>query len=187
MNLPPGPDYFDEGYYSKVGKDPHQILFRAAWLHHTFSPRKVLEIGCGEGLTTATLNEMGIDSVGLDISRWAAGLHPNSQLVADDANIPFRDKVFDLVYGFDIMEHNMEQFTEQIIAECARVCTANAFFNIALLGTTDNIVDETHFTLKPRSWWVEKFSPHFEVMENRSSCIGLTIRSAQFVLKVRKN
>ncbi|HZV05145.1 MAG TPA: class I SAM-dependent methyltransferase [Gemmataceae bacterium] len=40
----------------------------AAWLHKRFTPRKVLEFGCNDGVLLAPLAKLGVNAVGIDIS-----------------------------------------------------------------------------------------------------------------------
>ncbi len=73
---------------------------------------RVLDSGCGYGWTTEWLMNLGIDAVGIDISRvypmsdvdgWAE--QSAHLVVGDSENLPFRAGVFDAVLCFDAFHH----------------------------------------------------------------------------------
>lgn len=74
---------------------------------------RVLDSGCGYGWTTEWLMNLGIDAVGIDISRvypdvGRRRMGPNNQphlVVGDSENLPFRAGVFDAVLCFDAFHH----------------------------------------------------------------------------------
>jgi SAM-dependent methyltransferase/uncharacterized protein YbaR (Trm112 family) len=75
--------------------------------------QRVLDSGCGYGWTTEWLMNLGIDAVGIDISRvypdvGRRRMGPNNQphlVVGDSENLPFREGVFDAVLCFDAFHH----------------------------------------------------------------------------------
>jgi SAM-dependent methyltransferase/uncharacterized protein YbaR (Trm112 family) len=74
---------------------------------------RVLDSGSGYGWTTEWLMKLGIDAVGIDISRvypdvGRRRMGPNNQphlVVGDAENLPFAAGVFDAVLGFDAFHH----------------------------------------------------------------------------------
>lgn len=79
-------------------------------LHHG---ARVLDSGSGYSWTTEWLMRLGIDAVGIDITRaypdvGRRRMGPNNQphlVVGDAENLPFRDGVFDAVLCFDAFHH----------------------------------------------------------------------------------
>ncbi len=75
--------------------------------------QRVLDAGCGYSWTTEWLMELGLDAVGIDISRvypdiGRRRMGPNNQphlVVGDSENLPFRASVFDAVLCFDAFHH----------------------------------------------------------------------------------
>ncbi len=190
MSVKPTPDYFDEAYYLRGGLYENKVLEwrpRARWVLTTFKPRRTLEIGSGEGILLDCLRQLGADACGIDLSRYGSHLFRWNRVLGSDVLLPFRGGAFDFACGFDIMEHNLEEDIPALVSELARVCSGRAFFNIALAGqtTAEENVDPTHFTLKPREWWVEKLSACFDVV-GTGNCPTLTSEAAQFTLR-RKN
>ncbi|MFH1545413.1 MAG: class I SAM-dependent methyltransferase [archaeon] len=77
------------------------------------SCKKVLDIGCGEGITLQILKEKGVFSVGITINRDdskkvnSKGLNV---ILADMHELPFKDESFDGVYLKDSFEHSFAPF-----------------------------------------------------------------------------
>jgi SAM-dependent methyltransferase len=73
------------------------------------SPARVLDVGCGWGVTLDRLEERGYQAVGMDISRRALERldRPGRTLIEADLNRPIgRDAVpYDAVLALDVIEH----------------------------------------------------------------------------------
>jgi SAM-dependent methyltransferase len=90
-------------------------------------PRRVLEIGVGEGHVMARVRERfpGVPLVGLDVpdealsDEWRrAGL---PCMFGDATTLPFPDDAFDLVLAIEVLEH--VPGPDAALAELARVCS----------------------------------------------------------------
>lgn len=95
-------------------------------------PRRVLVVGCGEGVEVDHLaREVGAPVVGLDLAidpRWKRpGVH---LLRADARRLPFRDGAFDALYCYHVLEH--VPGPAGAVAEARRVLARDAF---AFFGT----------------------------------------------------
>jgi len=85
-------------------------FFRHSAILKLIKEKKVLDIGCGDGLFLTALKEKGVEAVGVDISDVAVkkcrekGLNV-VLLDANDSSMPFSDKSFELVVLSDVLEH----------------------------------------------------------------------------------
>ena len=78
-----------------------------------YSCKKVLDVGCGEGITLSLLKEKGISSVGITLSKddsTKVQLKRNNVVLGDMHELPFKDKSFDGVYCKDAFEHSISPF-----------------------------------------------------------------------------
>ena len=89
---------------------PRQRLLREAL--SPLPPRAcVLDSGCGNGVFTAFLSQLGYDAVGLDISSTAIGFarqrYPGVRFEAAslDDRLPFHDQTFDAIWCTEVVEH----------------------------------------------------------------------------------
>lgn len=75
------------------------------------SPRRVLDVGCGEGQLTAALADAGLEAVGADVAeeplRRAREQHPGLelQLLPLEGEWPLADASFDAVWAGETIEH----------------------------------------------------------------------------------
>ena len=125
--------------------EKNRLMARACLEH---KPKKVLDVGCGEGKLVKLLRDEGIEASGIDIegngkyaSRWCG--------YGDALEIPFPNNYFDVVASNDFFEHlegdevlivysEMQRVGKQVVARIS-------------LKEKDN-----HLTVKPISWWKEK-------------------------------
>ena len=77
-----------------------------------FGDAKVLDCGCGNGLSVERLSTAGISAFGLDLwdvrpMQWRDRLPPEGTrcLTADATRLPFEDNTFDIVFSCGLLEH----------------------------------------------------------------------------------
>jgi len=97
---------------------------------------RVLELGCGNGKTLATMLKRPWRVAALDLSplavRLGGGMAASLRdapseanlLVADVASLPFQDAVFDAVFAFHVIGHLRENERRRAAREAARVLKA---------------------------------------------------------------
>src|SRR5690606_35617817 len=71
---------------------------------------RILDLGCGTGLSTRLLHHRGYRTVGVDISPLFLSVEKQKQsdlnlLAADALRLPFHDHAFDAVVAFEFIEH----------------------------------------------------------------------------------
>ena len=156
-----GREYFEDGVISnyKGYLDSDVFADRARKLGVTGAQR-ILDVGCAMGFMVGHLRRLGIDAYGCDMSEYAiskAEPHVRPFLMhCDIANgLPYRDKWFDLVCSFDVMEHVPEDQLPAVVAELLRVGTTQ--FHEITCEEHQIGVDLTHVTIKPLVWWQDRF------------------------------
>jgi ubiquinone/menaquinone biosynthesis C-methylase UbiE len=90
------------------------------------TPRRILEVGVGEGVVTQRLTERfpEVPVVGIDLPdpelarRWGPGRWSCS--FADATRLPFADATFDLVLAIEVLEH--VPVPDRALREIQRVC-----------------------------------------------------------------
>jgi SAM-dependent methyltransferase len=110
-------------YRFAEGPDPREVAFEAA---AEIEPRRVLEVGCGEGeLAERISRELGCDVLALDQSErmvqltGAGGVHA---VVGDVQALPFADGQFDCAVAAWMLYHVPD--LERALGELARVLRA---------------------------------------------------------------
>jgi SAM-dependent methyltransferase len=112
-----------------------RFLQRVSDLAATESPRRVLEVGCGEGVVLATLAARlpGTRFDGLELDetalRQARARCPVATLVRGDAcELPFEDQSFDLVVCLEVLEHLPEPV--RALRELRRVARGGCLLSV---------------------------------------------------------
>jgi ubiquinone/menaquinone biosynthesis C-methylase UbiE len=87
----------------------------------------ILELGCGNGKTLSSMLSLPLRLVALDISMEAVKLGRMASedrfdfLVADASRLPFRDRIFDIVFCFHVAGHVLLPERKLMAFEVARV------------------------------------------------------------------
>jgi SAM-dependent methyltransferase len=83
-------------------------------------PRRILDIGCGEGALRAALPaRLAARTVGLDASGTMLAAHPPPVVQADAAALPFVADAFDVAVAVNVLDHLPEPTV--VLAEARRV------------------------------------------------------------------
>jgi SAM-dependent methyltransferase len=100
-------------------------------------PRRVLDIGCGEGALRAALPaRLAARTVGLDASATMLGAHPPPVVQADATALPFADGVFGVTVAVNLLDHLPEPTLA--IAEAHRVLAAGGTLIAATASRHDS-------------------------------------------------
>jgi len=118
-------------------------VFQILDKYHPYAFYKSLDIACADGGTSIFIkNKFGIECHGIDLSPHSVKLANKNGIIAQVHDIreklPYRDNMFDLVIGLEIIEHVLD--TDHFIAEVHRVMRKNGICII----TTPNLCSFTN-------------------------------------------
>lgn len=123
MNPQPGPDHFSPESYDTKER------FISYWhqIHEIISlePKKVLEVGIGNGFVTRYLREKGWDVTTLDI---VSELRPD--VAGSVLSLPFGDTAFDVVTCFEVLEHLPYDDFTKALEELRRVSRRHLILSV---------------------------------------------------------
>lgn len=126
------------------------------------------DAGCGECGIVQYLLKNGYDAYGSDISSTNLEKHCYSLFktgrvsAASLQELPYESNKCDIIFSADVLEHIPENNIPYVIKELVRISkTGILFLSISqrLSGLDPDPPEKPiyHITIKPRSWWDEKF------------------------------
>ena len=133
---------------------------------------KILDIGCGSGLTTQILRSNGYNVTGVDITLKGLDLQhkpfnfgqhiPKRILTKKDFyqapiwDMPFKDNEFDFTFSTDVLEHLPPEMVYETIEEIYRVTNIKTYHCIATFR--DNRHGFIfHLSVESIIWWKKQF------------------------------
>jgi len=120
-------------------------------------PRNILSLGCGLGWDVERFVQLGIDVIGLEITKFAIENSPVGRHIiwgsAHDLS-RFSNDEFELVISLELMEHLPPELTNQTISEIRRVGYGRGIFTIGR-----GHAELTHINIRPRAEWENLLSP----------------------------
>lgn len=123
-----------------------------------YSPKSVVDIGCGAGIYLKELERRGInDLLGLDGSPSAAEefVSNKEQLVIFDLSKPYKfSKKYDLCFCLEVAEHLPKEDAD-ILVETIVNSSDNIIFTAAVPGQGPRSIG--HINEQPHEYWIEKF------------------------------
>lgn len=176
------PERYDEDYFETTNKDSNMLRYKEKYRqYHTtaiglikaFSPKKVLDVGCGRGELVHAFIYSGFKAYGVDVSSYGIQYAkenlrrdvgkeelPFYELDIEEGNLPFQDDSFDLITMFEVIDHLRSY--EHCINEIKRVLNQEGHFIIATHnpGSKFSFGDETHVSIRQKEEWIELFKKY---------------------------
>ena len=122
------------GRHLTSGRTLYQLLAERL---ATAGPRRILDVGCGEGALRAALPAgLAARTVGLDASATMLGAHPPPVVQADAAALPFVAGAFDAAVAVNVLDHLPEPTVA--VAEAHRVLAAGGMLVAATASRHDS-------------------------------------------------
>jgi hypothetical protein len=151
---------FNRHYYDDIWGTVHRHDYcenLANQLISKYHPKSLLDIGTGCGYLVKVLRDKGVDAWGLEISEYAVKYSHGYVLKGDVRNIPFKDRLFDVVHSQGLWEYIPEEDINTAYKECLRVGRAQVHNIDTTADTGEHSKD--FVTHKPQKWWDGKLQP----------------------------
>lgn len=129
--------------------------------------KKVLDIGCGNGVVSLSLQEkLNISVTGCDVITYVSKQLPYIQMSSED-KLPFGNKTFDVAMFNDVLHHMPKNNQKKLLAEAFRVASVVVIFEVQptlrgkifdfLLNKIHHMTMRIPFTFRTISGWTTLF------------------------------
>ena len=169
--------------------------YELRWINK-FKPKRVLDVGCADGLLLSFFYKRDVECYGVDISKKAIMYAPKElrqNLIILDIEkeyLPFKDNTFDVVTNLEVLEH-LHNHT-LIISEMYRVLkpggivlmsspvdskiyqAINKIIKLLIKSKTEKSIKDyevcdfsPHINVHPKKFWIKEFeSAGFKLLED---------------------
>jgi GT2 family glycosyltransferase/ubiquinone/menaquinone biosynthesis C-methylase UbiE len=181
-------EFYDEGYYlnadgSNYGRkaadgsqlftpyDEQSYLPRnrqlAKFVCKIYKPKTVMVLGCARGYLVKAFRELGVEAVGVDISKWAIENSPEDVrkhlFVGDICDLSlFESGHFDVTIAFDVFEHITVPDLYTALNEAARVTGKVVLIDVPIEKDDTHPdqskgTDKSHVSVYSQFFWIRQF------------------------------
>jgi cyclopropane fatty-acyl-phospholipid synthase-like methyltransferase len=138
--------------------------------------KSLIEFGSGEGHVIKYFRDKGVDCYGTDIAGNSLSFPELDEYryIMDLGELQDFDKEFEFIFSCDVFEHLPTESIDNLLENMKRAAPkGRAVVRIALYldarGQHD-ITKALHLTVKPSTWWLDKFKEHsIKVLEHNLS------------------
>jgi len=149
----------DELYFASRGIEPKHWSDSLHWKHF-FKPKTVLEFGAGLGPRTLTMNELGMNAMGVELSQYAVDHQfENANVVQGDV-LDWKGEKADLVVAYDILEHLEYGDLRKAIENLKAHTNKYVLVSVPVIGDPNLANDSTHKIFQTMEWWKETFTQY---------------------------
>ncbi len=153
-------DLYNNSYYEELDKEAlKSSSLIAQTISKAFSPKKVLDVGCGTGALLKAFKDIKIEGIGLEYSEVALDICHSRDLKVIKFDLERKSVIqninqdsFDLVISLEVAEHLPESVSDNYID---LLCSYGKviIFTAATLGQggTDHVNEQPH------EYWINKF------------------------------
>ena len=157
--------------------------------------KSVLDVGGARGYIDWRLQNKGLKVCCMDISKHCYHTRVIDNYYLHDAtDIPwkFKDKEFDIVVSNSFLEHLHEYDIDNVLKEMTRVSKQGLHGIGFVPAKYPNMEDDTHFSLRPMTWWRDKVNHllpsdyNFKMLDNEKDILSQSVIVPHDDLKLNK-
>lgn len=157
--------------WTKAERDAANLL--SPKLEQMYSPRSVIDIGCGSGIF---LDPFDCEVLGVDGEPTGGSfLHP-SQFKQADLRLPQDFGKFDLAICLEVIEHLQPEYEDILIETIVKSADIVVFS-----GAKPGQVGTNHYNCQTQEYWRNKFKAHgFEWSEDTFTILNFMSEYSEF-------
>jgi len=147
----------DEIYFHNRNKmEPKHYQDAIDWKTF-FKCKNAILFGCGFGQRVKVLNDIGIDCIGVEKSKYVVKNTIDSVLLGDIVNYE-SETAYDLAVAYDVLEHLKYKQLDYAITTLKNHSKKHILVSVPFIGSKDLDADPTHIIKEDKDWWVRQFT-----------------------------
>jgi SAM-dependent methyltransferase len=123
------------------------------WLYEKFSPKNVIDVGCGPGIYLLPFVEVGCKVLGIDACPTGGSVLKSQSFKRVDLRFPYKPKSrYDIAICFEVAEHMERHWSERLVdtlSDCADI--------IVFSAATPGQGGTYHINEQPHAFWLDMF------------------------------
>lgn len=148
----------DKLYFMDRNLELKHFMDAVHWRDH-FKCKTAIEFGCGRGPRIFTMNQVGVPTRGIEISKYAVDSKFHEGVEQGDLTEEDLGRgSHDLVICYDVLEHIEYEDLDIAIQNLIDHSNKYVLISVPVLGDPNLENDPTHTIREMAHWWVEKFT-----------------------------
>ena len=147
----------DELYFSGRGVETKHFIDAAHW-RDFFECKNAIEFGCGRGPRVYAMNLIGINTTGIELSKYAVKNKFDGHVIQGNILDEPICGGYELAVAYDILEHIKYNDLDKAIDNLIHHTDKHILVSIPYKGTPNCDNDSTHIIKESREWWLNKFT-----------------------------
>lgn len=123
-----------------------------------FNPASCLIFGCAMGQRVYTLNKLGVDTYGIELSEYAVEQRLHKNVIQGDIVSTVTEEKRDLVVAYDVLEHLKYEDLDKAIDNMIKSSSRYILISVPVLGNPALEYDPTHLIKESEEWWIKRFT-----------------------------
>ena len=153
----------------EFGIEPDELYFLNRKLEHKhwidavhwrdfFKCKTAFEFGAGLGPRVFSMNQIGIDAKGLEISEFAVENAMIKKIHKGDITEKTTVGKYDLVLAYDVLEHLPYKSLHTAIENLSAASKRFILVSVPVIGDPNLENDPTHIIKETKEWWIKQFT-----------------------------
>lgn len=147
----------DMFYFQNRGLETKHFIDACHWKKF-FECEDAYEFGCGRGPRVFAMNQIGIETFGLEISKYAFENSYNTNVQTGDILTCGEVGQTDLVIAYDLLEHINYKDLDIAIDRIIETSKKHILISVPVIGDPNLENDLTHIVKEDRNWWIKQFT-----------------------------
>lgn len=153
----------DEFYFTNRNLELKHFIDAIHWKDYfNLFKKRVIEVGCGKGPRVYAMLNIGIQAIGMEISKYACkySISYPGTIINQDITKDYNDEneTAELVVAYDVLEHISYKKLDNVIKKLIKLTNKYILISVPVEGDPNLEADPTHIIKEDKEWWIKQFT-----------------------------